>query len=227
MSTLTISTADNTIINTVVDNNTGLLTPDDGNVDAGSFSAGGVTIPEGAKPIYGSAGVPLFSTAGLPLYESIVKESDDPDGYQVIDEATITIDWSASGIGDLDCCAHWADNSSHQIGWSHGQGGLWDDNYTAWWTYDDTGGGPETIALLTHPNARSSKESSPYQYQVHLNFYGDASSGTPTATVTITRRGVTLSKTITPSTNQGQAATISDPAVTITFDASGKPISIS
>jgi len=225
MSTLTISTADGTITNTEVDS-AGLLNSNDGSVSAAPVAIGSVTIPSGAKPIFGAAGIPLFSTSGVPVFESVIDETDNIDGYQVIGEATITIDWSASGISDLDCCAYWADNSGSLIGWSHGSGGLANDNYTAWWTGDDTGNGPETIALLTASSRRSSKETSPFQYKVHLNFYGNGLGGTPAASVTITRGAVTLSKIITPSTNQGQAATISDPSATITFSSDGTPTTI-
>ncbi|MDD4101855.1 MAG: hypothetical protein PHU80_04395, partial [Kiritimatiellae bacterium] len=113
-----------------------------------------------------------------------------------------------------------------KIGWSHGHGSLADDNYKAWWTADDTGSGPESIALMTTAARRSTLESSPYQYRIHLNFYGYTGSGTPTATVHVTFAGVTISKTITPGTNASTAATPSDPYVTITFAADGTPTSI-
>lgn len=225
MALLVISTSDNSITDTRVNPN-GLLNQDDGEISADSVELGGITTPEGAKPLFSTTNLPIFATSGEPVYEGVVTLPDNIDGYQIVGEATITIDWSSSGISDLDSCSHWADNSGSVIGWGYGNGGLANDNYTAWWTGDNTSAGPETIALITSANARSSKETSPFQYKVHLNFYGDASSGTPTATVTITRGTVTLSKTITPSTNQGEAATISDPAVTITFAADGTPTSI-
>lgn len=227
MADLILSTADESIIDTPLDTNTYLLVETDGQIVIGARSFGrSDDDPSGAVPLYSTSGVPIFSTSGVPVYEGIIIEPDDLDNYQVIGECQIIIDWSASSRKDLDCCAYWADNSGYFIGWSYEpHGGLADDNYTAWWTGDDTGDGPEKIALLTSSSRRSSKESSPYQYKVHLNFYAEGS-GTSTATVTVTKGDVTLSKTISPSTNQGQAATISDPSVTITFDYSGKPISI-
>lgn len=226
MAELILSTSDGSITNTEVDSSNYLLNEDDGEIVIGERSFGGIEDdPEGAAPLFSTTDVPIFALTGEPVYEGMVIEPDDFDGYSVIGECQITIDWSASGLSDLDSCSHWSDVSA-TIGWSYGNGGLNNNNYTAWWTYDNTGSGPEKIALLTSANLRSTLESSPYQYKVHLNFYGDASGGTPTATVTITRGTVTLSKTITPSTNQENAATISDPYVTITFDSDGIPTAI-
>lgn len=226
METLTISTADGSITDTQVDSG-GLLNSDDGSVGIDSRSIGSVTVPEGAKPLYSADNYPIYSLSNVPVYESIIEESDDLSGYQVIGEATITIDWSSSGLSDLDCCAYWSDNSGYKIGWSYGNGSLWDENYRAWWTGDDTGNGPEQIALLVTAARRCPAESSPYQFKVHLNFYGDSSGGTPTATVSVTVGSTTLSTSITPGTNQGNAATTSDPYVTITFASDGTPTAIS
>lgn len=224
-----LSTADGTIIRSGISG--GLLSADDGAITIDNISKGGYTPGAvGDKPLYATIGtpnVPIYSTTNVPIYETIMIETPGSDlsDYWVAGEAIITISWDQTSRRDLDCCCYWADNSDHKVGWSWGNGSLADDNYKLLWTGDNTGLGPEYIHIYTTAARRSTKESSPYQYKVHLNFYGSAS-GTPTATVYVTFRGLTLSKTIAPATNSGQKATESDPYVTITFANDGTPISI-
>ncbi len=227
MAEIIISTADGTIIDTEIvyvsgqpNEDNGLLNEDDGPVEINDESLGEPIIPDGAKPLYSTSGVPIFSTSSFPLYESIIEEATNLDGYNVLGEASITISWS--GI-DLDCCAYWSDNSAYKVGWSYSSGSLGNPDYRAWWTGDNTDAGPEKIALLVSPTRRCPAESSPYQFKVHLNYYG---TGGGSATVSVTFGDVTLSTTITPATNAGDPATTSDPYVTITFAADGTPTSI-
>jgi len=227
MAEIIISAANGNLTETPVAS--GLLADDDGPVTIDPVSLG-ESIPgaEGEAPIHSSCGYPLFAADGAPLHAAIVTDIPESDfsGYHVIGETEITIDWSASGIEDLDCCAYWADNAIAKIGWSYGHGSFADDDYKAWWTADNTGSGPEKIALLTTAARRSTKETAPYQYRIHLNFYGYNGHGTPTATVTVRFGAATLSRTISPATRSGAAATPSDPFVTITFAADGAPTSI-
>lgn len=231
MSTLTISTADGTITDTQIGSG-GLLNSDDGGIGVNSVSIGSeetVEIPTGARPLFAVSGIPIYSSSGVPIFESIIKaakESDNLDGYQITGEAHIIISWSGSGYSDLDCCAYWSDNAAYKIGWSYGKGSMSNSNYRAWWTADNTTAGPETISLITTPTLRCPAESSPYQFKIHLNFYGSGS-GTATANVKIIFGETSLNTNITPSTNFEKEATTDDPYVTITFASNGMPTDIS
>jgi len=191
----------------------------------------GIEIIPGVVPIFSASGVPIFSTLGIPLHAAkiIKKTESDLDGYTFIGETNIIIDWSASGRPDLDCLAYWSDNSSYSVGWrpiGNGNGSLGDENYRMYWFSDNTASGPEHITLITTPGLRCPAEQPPYQYKIHLNFYAPGT-GPATAKVTVNFGDVSLYKIISPSTNEQQPATDSDPYVTITFASDGTPTDIS
>lgn len=226
-----LSTIDDSIINTAVSDTSRLLTDDDGDVTLDGIGLGGVTVVEGYLPIFSTTGIPIFSTTGIPLHAAVVtkKKESDLSEYTVVGESLITISWDQIEYDryNLECCAYWLDNQSYKVGSTYGHGSIGNDNYGAYWTGSTANWGPEYIALLTTSDRRCSAESSPYQYRVHLNFYGNPYGSTNnTATVTVDFGATTLSKTIYPSTNTDQPATPSDPFVTITFAADGTPTSI-
>lgn len=228
MAELILSTTDGSIPSTTVVS--GLLAADDGNVTINPLTLSGTQIIPGIVPIFSTSNVPIFSTSGIPLHAAkiIKKKESDLDGYIFIGETNIIIDWSASGRPDLDCLAYWSDNSGYSIGWrpvGNGNGSLGDKNYRMYWYSDNTALGPEHITLITTPGLRCPAEQSPYQYKIHLNFYATGS-GPSTAKVTVNFGDTSIFKVITPSTNEHQPATTSDPFVTITFAADGTPTSI-
>ena len=231
---LSLSTRNNSLVITEVSG--GLLTEDDGPVVIDDY----MTITEGYKPIYADVGSnvdnPLYATIGgsgvsnKPLYEAIVEEEVEPEppgqepgqpGY-IDGFAYITISWNGAGYSDLDCCAYWTEKSDQKVGWSYGAGNI-NQPYKALWQGDDTGNGPEYIQLGVGANIAAGVIQR--KYKIHLNFYGSGT-GTATANVSVTFGGVTKNLTIYPSINTGTAATTSSPAVTITFNVNGIPLSI-
>lgn len=226
---LILSTIDGSIPQTTLIS--GLLAEDDGSVTVDPLTLSGIEIIPGVVPIFSTSGVPIFSTSGVPLHAAkiIKKKESDLDGYTFIGETNIIIDWSASGRPDLDCLAYWSDNSGYSVGWrpiGNGNGSLGDKNYRMYWFSDNTASGPEHITLITTPGLRCPAEQPPYQYKIHLNFYAPGT-GPATAKVTVNFGDVSISKVITPSTNEQHPATDSDPYVTITFASDGTPTDIS
>jgi hypothetical protein len=222
----TLKTSDGSIVDTPI--TSGLLAEDDGQVIIGDY----LEVTEGTKPIFADIGTgadsPLFANVGdsigKPLFAAIVEEEQEPEAPGSISGfAYIEINWSSATIEDLDCLGYWTDLTAQQLGWNYSAGSV-NDPFKAVWQGDNTGAGPEYIQVGVDGNEATGVETR--TYKIHLNFYGYRGSGSSTARVTVTYGGVSLYKTITPSTNSGKAATVSDPSVTITFNADGTPASI-
>jgi len=238
MATLTISTADNSITDTEVGSSSGLLNSDDGSVGIDSVLVGGVTIPEGAKPLYSTTGVPIYSVSSVPVYESVIEEEDDLDGYTVVDQVGILITGEvntpgASGISVPPYVrAYWSDYSTYPIGNNISKGSLGDPDYRmrGTWNSYQFSGTRQDILLLVSSTYRNTHESSPYNFKVHLLYQESRWSNytSISGTVTVLINGsIILTKTITPSYDSNrQAATTSDNYVTITFSSDGTPTAI-
>ena len=137
--------------------------------------------------------------------------------------ATITISWASYGGKDLDICGYWVDQPGVKVGYSHGSGST-GSTYRSRWKGDNTRSGPEYVLVGVNENDIASGVTT-RKYRIHFNYYKTA--GSPAkADVTVKANGVTKRRTSSASTHKGNAASTSDPSVTITFDSDGTPISI-
>lgn len=148
-----------------------------------------------------------------------VAETDVPTTW-----AHITIAWAEWGGRDVDICGYWLDKSSVKVGWSYSSGST-DSAWRSVWKGDNTGTGPEYVDVAVAEGEILGGVTS-RKYRIHFNYFGAAAS-TPKVRVTVSSNGVTKSTTCSASTRSGLKAETSDPHVTITFDSSGTPTSIS
>lgn len=149
-----------------------------------------------------------------------VTETDAPGDW-----ANIAIEWSEWGGKDIDICGYWLAHTSGKMGYAHTSAKQ--DLSTAWksmWKGDNTGSGPENV-LVHVANDELGDSTVERQYRIHFNHYGQAASS-PHVRVTVNGNGKTLSKVCSAATRRGNAASTSDPYVTITFDESDTPIAI-
>ena len=132
----------------------------------------------------------------------------------------IKIKWANYGGYDLDICGYWANAPTDNVGWSWGNGSE-RGGYQSRWHGDNTGSGPEQIDVRISKEELS-RERKKRKYKIHFNYFeGYASSYK--AEVEVDGK---LSKVQKASKRLGTRATTNDPFLTITFDETGKPISI-
>lgn len=137
--------------------------------------------------------------------------------------AEITISWSSFGGRDLDVCGYWTQKPGVKVGFGW-QSGDTTSTYLSSWYGDNTGSGPEHIAVGVKPSDLAGSLTRP-TYEVHCNYYGE--NGSPAkATISVSCNGLCMSKTISTATRNGTRAEASDPGVVITFDNEGNLVSI-
>ena len=137
--------------------------------------------------------------------------------------AVVTILWSSFGGSDVDVCGYWLDRSDVKVGWSWGTGSE-TATHRSTWRGDNTGSGPEYINIGVVPGETLTGVID-RRYRIHCNYYG--SSGNPAnVTIKVACNGQEIAKTISAGIRSGSKATISDPYVTIRFDALGNLVSI-
>ena len=130
--------------------------------------------------------------------------------------ATVTISWSSGK--DVDICAYWEDTPSQKVGYNYISSGSSGFDTLKWPSGDNTGGGPEQVYCDVGGRATRT-------LRIHFNYYGTAGSPAEVG-VTAKNNNVTKSMKCVASTSTGRAANTGDPGVSIVFDASNTPVSI-
>lgn len=176
-------------------------------------------VPGTGKHIVWDAGADYPNRRSEKFQVSITAtETDIPKTW-----ATITISWASYGGKDLDICGYWVDQPGVKVGYSHGSGST-DSTYRSRWKGDNTGAGPEYVLVGVNESDIASGVTT-RKYRIHFNYYNTP--GSPAkADVTVKANGVAKHRTSSASTRSGNAASTSDPSVTITFGSDGTPIGI-
>ena len=130
--------------------------------------------------------------------------------------ATVTISWSSGR--DVDICAYWEDAPSQKVGYSYISSGSSGFDTLKWPSGDNTGGGPEQV--YCDVGGRATRI-----LRIYFNYFGTAGSPAEVG-VTAKNNNVTKSVKCVASTSTGRAANTGDPGVSIVFDASNTPVSI-
>ena len=130
--------------------------------------------------------------------------------------ATVTISWSSGR--DVDICAYWEDAPSQKVGFNYISSGSSGYDALKWPSGDNTGGGPEQVYCDVGGRATRT-------LRIHFNYYGTAGSPAEVG-VTAKNNNVTKSVKCAASTSTRRAANTGDPGVSIVFDASNTPVSI-